>query len=327
MSQTLLSIKDLRVSFSQNKEKLKVVHDVNLEINKRQTVALIGESGSGKSISSLSVLNLLPSNGKIESGSINYDGKDLLKLSEKEMQKVRGREISMIFQDAIASLNPSMKVGVQLTEGLRYHKLVPKALLKAEALQLLERVGFDNPLSIYNKYPSQLSGGMKQRILIAMAVSCKPKLIIADEPTTSLDVTIQKQVLDLIDEYKTTADASVLLITHDFGLVAEYADWVYVMFAGRIVESADVFTIFKNPVHPYTKALIGSIPNPGNSEERLKSIQDYSFEDAWFDGRKFAPETYTYVSSAFQAPSSLVEVEPLHYVRFYDDERKVVTIG
>jgi peptide/nickel transport system ATP-binding protein len=324
MSQTLLSIKDLGVSFSQNKEKLKVVHDVNLEINKRQTVALIGESGSGKSISSLSVLNLLPSNGKIESGSVTYDGRNLLKLSEKDMQKVRGREISMIFQDAIASLNPSMKVGVQLTEGLRYHKLVPKALLKAEALQLLERVGFDNPLTIYNKYPGQLSGGMKQRILIAMAVSCKPNLIIADEPTTSLDVTIQKQVLDLIDEYKTTADASVLLITHDFGLVAEYADWVYVMFGGRIVESADVFTIFKNPIHPYTKALIGSIPNPENGKERLKSIQDYSFEDVGFDGRKFAPEMFNTESKVYHAPSSLVEVEPHHYVRFFEEEEAVM---
>jgi peptide/nickel transport system ATP-binding protein len=327
MDQHILQIKNLRVSFNKNKDKITAVNDVSLQIEKGQTVALIGESGSGKSITSLSVLQLLPSNGKIEKGSITFKGKDLIMEPEKEMRKIRGNEISMIFQDAIASLNPGMKVGVQITEGLKYHKLLPKDFLKAEALHLLEQVGFKNPAHVYNQYPDQLSGGMKQRILIAMAISCKPKLIIADEPTTSLDVTIQRQVLDLIDHYKSDLDASVLLITHDFGVVAEYADWVYVMLGGHIVESADVYTIFKNPVHPYTKALIGSIPNPENGQERLKSIQDYTFEDIGYEGRRFAPETYTYESKSFNAPSSLVEVEPLHYVRFYEDERKVIAIG
>jgi peptide/nickel transport system ATP-binding protein len=327
MDQHILQIKNLRISFNKNKDKITAVNDVSLQVEKGQTVALIGESGSGKSITSLSVLQLLPSNGQIERGSIFFNGKDLIKQSEKEMRKIRGNEVSMIFQDAIASLNPGMKVGVQITEGLKYHNLIPKDDLKAEALQLLEQVGFKNPAHVYHQYPEQLSGGMKQRILIAMAISCKPKLLIADEPTTALDVTIQRQVLDLIDHYKSDLDASVLLITHDFGVVAEYADWVYVMLGGHIVESADVYTIFKNPVHPYTKALIGSIPNPEKGQERLKSIQDYTFEDTSYDGRKFAPETYSYESSAFDAPSSLVEVEPMHYVRFYDDERKVVAIG
>ncbi|GGB67104.1 ABC transporter ATP-binding protein [Fictibacillus barbaricus] len=327
MDQHILHVKNLSVSFNKNKNKMTAVSDVSLQIDKGQTVALIGESGSGKSITSLSVLQLLPPNGQLEKGSITFKGKDLLKQSEKEMRRIRGNEISMIFQDAIASLNPGMKVGVQITEGLKYHKLVPKSDLKAEALQLLEQVGFKNPAHIYEQYPVQLSGGMKQRILIAMAISCKPQLIIADEPTTSLDVTIQRQVLDLIDNYKSDLDASVLLITHDFGVVAEYADWVYVMLGGHIVESADVYTIFKNPVHPYTKALIESIPNPEKSQERLKSIQDFTFEKVGYKGRTFAPETYTLESKSFNAPSSLVEVEPLHYVRFYDDERKVVSIG
>ncbi|MBY6038224.1 ABC transporter ATP-binding protein [Fictibacillus nanhaiensis] len=326
MNQSILHIKDLRVSFNQHKDKMNAVTDVSLQIDKGQTVALIGESGSGKSITSLSVLKLLPSNGKIEKGTITFNGKDLIQQSETNMRKIRGNEISMIFQDAIASLNPNMKVGVQITEGLKYHKLVPKSDLKQEALQLLEQVGFKNPSHVYSQYPSQLSGGMKQRILIAMAISCKPQLIIADEPTTSLDVTIQRQVLDLIDQYKTDRDASVLLITHDFGVVAEYADWVYVMLGGHIVESADVFTIFKNPVHPYTKALIGSIPNPENGQERLKSIKDYTFENVGYEGRRFAPETYSYESKAFNAPSSLFEVEPLHYVRFFN-EREVISLG
>lgn len=327
MDQHILHVKNLSVSFNKNKNKMTAVNDVSLQIDKGQTVALIGESGSGKSITSLSVLQLLPPNGQLEKGSITFKGKDLLKQSEKEMRRIRGNEISMIFQDAIASLNPGMKVGVQITEGLKYHKLVPKSDLKAEALQLLEQVGFKNPAHIYEQYPGQLSGGMKQLILIAMAISCKPQLIIADEPTTSLDVTIQRQVLDLIDNYKSDLDASVLLITHDFGVVAEYADWVYVMLGGHIVESADVYTIFKNPVHPYTKALIESIPNPEKSQERLKSIQDFTFEKVGYKGRTFAPETYTLESKSFNAPSSLVEVEPLHYARFYDDERKVVSIG
>ncbi|MFG6495715.1 ABC transporter ATP-binding protein [Fictibacillus sp. UD] len=326
MDQRLLQIKNLSVSFHQHKNKITAVSDVSLHIEKRQTVALIGESGSGKSITSLSVLRLLPSLGKIENGSITFNGINLLHQSEKEMRKIRGNEISMIFQDAIASLNPSMKVGEQITEGLKYHKLIPKADLKTEALQLLQQVGFSNPSHTYNQYPSQLSGGMKQRILIAMAISCKPQLIIADEPTTSLDVTIQRQVLNLIDKYKTDSNASVLLITHDFGVVAEYADWVYVMLGGHIVESADVYTLFKNPLHPYTKALIGSIPNPELGQERLKSIQDYTFEDTGYDGRRFAPEKYTYESKSFDEPSSLVEVEPLHYVRFFD-ESKVSLIG
>jgi peptide/nickel transport system ATP-binding protein len=326
MSNRLLEISNLNIAFGSGKNVFNAVTDISLSVSKGQTAALIGESGSGKSITSLSVLKLLPANGRAESGSIFFDDKEILQMTEKEMQKIRGNEISMIFQDAIASLNPAMKVGIQITEGLKYHKQIAKSELRTVALSLLEQVGFHNPAHIYDQYPSQLSGGMKQRILIAMAISCKPKLIIADEPTTALDVTIQRQVLDLIADYKIREDASVLMITHDFGVVAEYADWVYVMFGGRIVESGDVFTIFNNPIHPYTKGLIGCIPSLESDGKRLKSVYDYSFEEAGYKGRKFAPETYSMESKVYHAPSSLIEVEPGHYVRLFD-ESEVTIVG
>ncbi|MED1864969.1 ABC transporter ATP-binding protein [Fictibacillus nanhaiensis] len=326
MSNRLLEIHNLNISFGSGKNVFKAVTDISLSVSKGQTAALIGESGSGKSVTSLSVLKLLPANGRAESGSIRFDDKEILQMTEKEMQKIRGNEISMIFQDAIASLNPGMKVGIQITEGLKYHKQMPKSELRSVALSLLEQVGFHNPAHIFDQYPSQLSGGMKQRILIAMAISCKPKLIIADEPTTALDVTIQRQVLDLIADYKIREDASVLMITHDFGVVAEYADWVYVMIGGRIVESGDVFTIFNNPIHPYTKGLIGCIPSLESDRERLKSVYDYTFEEAGYRGRKFAPETYSMESKVYHAPSSLIEVEPGHYVRLFD-ESEVNIVG
>ncbi|MET3730128.1 peptide/nickel transport system ATP-binding protein/oligopeptide transport system ATP-binding protein [Fictibacillus halophilus] len=326
MSNRLLEINNLNISFGSGKNVFNAVTDISLSVSTGQTAALIGESGSGKSVTSLSVLKLLPANGRAESGSIRFDDKEILQMTEKEMQKIRGNEISMIFQDAIASLNPAMKVGVQITEGLKYHKQMPKSELRTVALTLLEQVGFHNPAHIFDQYPSQLSGGMKQRILIAMAISCRPKLIIADEPTTALDVTIQRQVLDLIADYKIREDASVLMITHDFGVVAEYADWVYVMFGGRIVESGDVFTIFNNPIHPYTKGLIGCIPSLESDGDRLKSVYDYSFEEAGYKGRKFAPETYSMESKVYHAPSSLIEVEPGHYVRLFD-ESEVTIVG
>jgi peptide/nickel transport system ATP-binding protein len=319
MENSLLEINNLNVSFGSSKSKTSAVSDVSICVNKCQTIALIGESGSGKSVTSLSILRLLPKNGNYENGSIMFDGKNILHMSEKEMQEIRGNKISMIFQDAISSLNPKMKVGIQITEGLRYRKLVPKDELKSEAIQLLEKVGFKNPEHVYVQYPSQLSGGMRQRIMIAMAISCNPKLIIADEPTTALDVTIQRQVLDLIDNYKKSERASILLITHDFGVVADYADWVYVMFGGQIVESGDVYTIFKNPIHPYTKGLIGSIPSLNGDQERLKSVQDFTIKNEGYQGRKFAPKIFSLEEKIDEANSSLIEIEPEHYVRFFDE--------
>ncbi|WP_261130341.1 ABC transporter ATP-binding protein [Bacillus sp. Marseille-Q3570] len=314
----LLEVQNLSVAFGSEKDEFIAIDDVSFSIDKGETVALIGESGSGKSVTSLSILGLLPANGSIRKGRIFYSDKDLLALPDKELQKIRGKEISMIFQDASVSLNPSMKVGKQITEGLVYHRLMNRKELRREALRLLTEVGFNNPTEVFDQYPGQLSGGMKQRALIAMAISCKPQLIIADEPTTALDVTIQKQILDLMNEYKKTTATSLLLITHDFGLVAEYADRVLVMFGGKIVESADVFTLFKNPIHPYTKGLMESIPKIEEPKEHLQTIRDAVSLQLGYGERKFAPETFSTDEKVYHSPSTLIEVEPGHHVRFFD---------
>ncbi|WP_221566750.1 ABC transporter ATP-binding protein [Alkalihalobacillus sp. TS-13] len=320
----LLEVQNLSVGFGSEKDEFVAIDDVSFSIDKGETVALIGESGSGKSVTSLSILGLLPANGGIRNGRIFYNDKDLLVLPDKELQKIRGREISLIFQDASVSLNPSIKVGRQITDGLVYHRLMNRKELKREALRLLTEVGFHNPTEVFDQYPGQLSGGMKQRALIAMAISCKPQLIIADEPTTALDVTIQKQILDLMNEYKKTTATSLLLITHDFGLVAEYADRVLVMFGGKIVESADVFTLFKNPIHPYTKGLMESIPKIEEPKEHLQTIKDAVSLQAGYGGRKFAPETFSADEMVYHSPSTLIEVEPGHYVRFFDEGSEVL---
>jgi peptide/nickel transport system ATP-binding protein len=300
-SKALLQIKNLKVAFHSGKMDSIAVDGVNLSINKGETVAVIGESGSGKSVTSLSVLGLLPPNGRIIEGDISFNDTDLLQLPEKKMKKIRGKEISMIFQDAMVSLNPAMRVGKQIISVLKHHKAVPNDDYKNEALRLLSLVGFSEPHVIYHNFPAQLSGGMRQRVLIAMAISCKPQLIIADEPTTALDVTIQKQILDLMHRYQKQTDTSILLITHDFGLVAEYANRVFVMLEGKVVEIGDVFSIFENPIHPYTKGLINSIPRINEKQERLKTVKDF-------------------VGNSIHAlhdneVEQLIEIEKGHYVR------------
>ncbi|MFC7372413.1 ABC transporter ATP-binding protein [Fictibacillus iocasae] len=312
----LLEIKNLCIGFPHKSGEFTAVRDVSLTIRKNETVAVVGESGSGKSLTSLSVLGLLPENSAVKSGSVLYNGRDVLSFSKKDWQQYRGREVSMIFQDAMALLNPGMKVGRQIAEGLHYHKLMDRSEQRVAVLELLRLVGFADPEHAYHQYPHQLSGGMKQRVMIALAVSCKPKLIIADEPTTALDVTVQKQVLDLLSSYKEETGTSVLLITHDLGVVAEYADRVNVMYRGQIVESSDVYTLFDSPLHPYTKALMASIPAIGSTPERLKSIHDYMVESGGHNGMQFAPATYG-ASPADEPPSRLVEVEPGHFVRFF----------
>jgi peptide/nickel transport system ATP-binding protein len=322
-SEILLRINNLKVAFRKKKIGTTVVDGVDLTIKKGETVAIIGESGSGKSVTSLSILGLLPKNGIVKDGTIEFNGKNLIQLSKKEMQQIRGKGISMIFQDAMVSLNPAIKIGRQVTEGLRYHKIVKPDRLKEEALRLLAAVGFQNPSQIYEDYPAQLSGGMKQRALIAMAISCKPQLIIADEPTTALDVTIQKQIMELLKDYNKRTDASILLITHDFGLVAEYADRVYVMFGGKIVEAGDVFTIFDRPTHTYTKGLMNSIPSISEPKEHLLTIRDFSYQDNGYNGRTFAPETLSLTERSYHSPSELVEIEPGHTVRFFEEKAEV----
>jgi len=273
-SKELLNISNLRTYFYVEGKEIKAVDGVDLTINKGETVCLVGESGSGKSITSMSILRLIPEPpGKIISGNIKFNGKELLHLSEQELNEIRGNEISMIFQEPMTSLNPVFTIGEQISEGLRYHHNLNKEQAREKAIEFLRLVGFPRADEIVDEYPHQLSGGMRQRAMIAMAMSLNPQILIADEPTTALDVTIQAQILELMKDMKAKFNMSVLLITHDLGVVAEMADRVYVMYGGQIVEETDVIHLFENPYHPYTKGLLHSIPSLVNDNERLTAIE------------------------------------------------------
>ena len=270
----LLEVKDLRISFNTYGGEVQAVRGVSFDLNKGETLAIVGESGSGKSVSTSAIMGLLPkSNTVVKSGEILYKGKDILKLSEKEMEKIRGKEISMVFQDPMSSLNPTMKVGNQIAEGLIKHQGLSKAQAKEKAIELLAKVGIPNPELRVNQYPHQFSGGMRQRVVIAIALACNPEIIIADEPTTALDVTIQAQILELMKEMQKETGCSIIFITHDLGVVANVADRVAVMYAGKIVEVGTVDDIFYNPKHPYTWGLLGSMPTLDDDEtEELYTI-------------------------------------------------------
>lgn len=254
----LLNLRDLKTYFSTSWGKVLAVDGVNLKIKKGETVALVGESGCGKSTLGFSITRLIPPSGSFEGGNIFFKNRDILQLSNSEMRKIRGREISMIFQDPMTYLDPIMRVGRQISQAYSVHKGGKKKEAKERAIELLKTVELPEPEKIYLKYSFELSGGMRQRVVIAMALACDPSLIIADEPTTALDVTIQQQILDLLKRLKERLGLSILLITHDLGIAADIADRIYVMYAGKIVETADVFTIFKNPEHPYTQGLLKS---------------------------------------------------------------------
>jgi peptide/nickel transport system ATP-binding protein len=270
----LLELKNLKTYFKRNKAIIPAVDGVDLTINKGETVALVGESGSGKSITSLSIMRLIPSPpGEIVDGQIHFNGKDLVTLSENDMCKIRGNDISMIFQEPMTSLNPVLTIGEQITEVLTYHQNMNKQTARKKAIEMLEMVGFSMAKEIVNEYPHRLSGGMRQRVMIAMAMSCNPKLLIADEPTTALDVTIQAQILDLMKDLSKKFDTSILIITHDLGVVSEVADRVVVMYAGQVVEEAIVEDLFEAPLHPYTAGLMGSIPSIDEDHNRLISIE------------------------------------------------------
>ncbi|GAM15157.1 ABC transporter ATP-binding protein [Mesobacillus selenatarsenatis] len=270
----LLELKNLKTYFKRKKALIPAVDGVDLVINRGETVALVGESGSGKSITSLSIMRLIPSPpGEIVDGQIYFDGRDLAKASEEEMCKIRGNDISMIFQEPMTSLNPVLTIGEQITEVLTYHQGLNNTMAKKKAIEMLELVGFSRAKEIINDYPHRLSGGMRQRVMIAMAMSCNPKLLIADEPTTALDVTIQAQILDLMKDLSTKFETSILIITHDLGVVSEVADRVVVLYAGQVVEEAMVEDLFENPLHPYTNGLMGSIPSIDEDHSRLASIE------------------------------------------------------
>ncbi|MCU9613405.1 ABC transporter ATP-binding protein [Caldibacillus lycopersici] len=269
----LLEVKDLRVSFNTYNGEVQAVRGVSFDLNEGETLAIVGESGSGKSVTSSALMGLLPKpQSIIKSGEILFKGEDLVKKSEKEMQKIRGKEISMVFQDPMSSLNPTMKIGNQIMEGLIKHQNMGKAEAKKKAVELLKLVGIPYPEVRVNQFPHQFSGGMRQRVVIAIALACNPKLLIADEPTTALDVTIQAQILELMKEIQQKTKSSIIFITHDLGVVANVADRVAVMYAGKIVEIGTVDDIFYNPKHPYTWGLLGSMPTLDSEDEELYTI-------------------------------------------------------
>ena len=270
----LLEVKDLKTYFFTHEGTVKAVDGINLKVNKGETLGLVGESGCGKSVTALSIMRLIPSPpGKIVGGKIHFEGKNLLELDEKEMRKIRGRKISMIFQEPMTSLDPMFTIGDEIAEVIKLHQGLNKDEARKKAIESLKIVGMPDPEKRINEYPHELSGGMRQRAMIAMALSCNPALLIADEPTTALDVTIQAQILRLIDELRKKFGTSVLLITHDLGVIAETCDNVAVMYAGHIVEHTDVNTLFHNPLHPYTKGLMKSIPRLDIDAERLEIIR------------------------------------------------------
>src|SRR3989339_206691 len=274
----ILEIKNLRTSFTTRQGKIYAVDDVSLDLPKGKITALVGESGSGKSVTAMSVLRLIQAPGRVEGGRVllhTQDGeRDVLALAEEQVrQTVRGTRIAMIFQEPMTSLNPVYTVGDQIMEAIALHQKVSGIQARALAVDLLERVGIPNPESRIDNYPHEMSGGMRQRVMIAMGLSCEPELLIADEPTAALDVTIQAQILELIKKLVDETGMSVLLITHDLGIVAAYATKVAVMYAGQIVEEADTMSLFKSPKHPYTKGLLASIPSlQGKAEKRLHAI-------------------------------------------------------
>ncbi|NJI79688.1 ABC transporter ATP-binding protein [Clostridioides difficile] len=272
MNKTLIEVRDLKVYFHTDKGIVKSVNGVSFNINEGETIGIVGESGCGKSVTAMSLMKLLPTS-KIEGGEIIFQGKDILKMNENELMGIRGNEISMIFQEPMTSLNPAFTVGNQIIEGIMLHQDLSKEESKKKVIDMIKLVEIPRAEEIYNSYPHELSGGMRQRIMIAMALSCNPKLLIADEPTTALDVTIQAQVLDIMKNIKEKLNTSIMMITHDLGVVAEMCDKVIVMYAGKVIEVADVVELFKNPKHPYTIGLLKSKPILGeNKEKRLYSI-------------------------------------------------------
>lgn len=273
MGEVVLELKDLKTHFFTDYGEIPAVDGVSLTVHEGEVVGIVGESGSGKSVTSLSILKLVPSPpGKIVGGSILYKGEDLAQATEKRMKKIRGNDISMIFQEPMTSLDPVFTIGNQMREAIRIHQKMSKKEATEKAIQLLKSVGIPRAEEIVNEYPHQLSGGMRQRVMIAMAMSSEPSLLIADEPTTALDVTIQAQILDLMKKLNEEENTSILLITHDLGVVADICDRVVVMYAGQVVESGTTREILKDPKHPYTQGLIRSLPRLHGRQEKLYSI-------------------------------------------------------
>jgi oligopeptide/dipeptide ABC transporter ATP-binding protein len=320
----LFEIKNLKTFFHTEAGTVKAVNDVSFDIFKGEVLGIVGESGSGKSVTSLSINRLIPNPpGEIVSGEIIYDNKNLLELSYEEMRKYRGRHISMIFQEPMTSLNPVLRVGVQMNEVLVEHEGISEQEATKKSIEMLDAVGIPEPERRINDYPHQFSGGMRQRIMIAMALQCNPSLLIADEPTTALDVTIQAQILDLMMELKDSRnDAAILLITHDLAVIAETCDRVVVMYGGVIQEIATIDELFKNPLHPYTKALMESIPKLDKKSKRLKALKGMvpsilELGDGCKLCSRFEPEECACGGTKIEP--ELIEFEKGHFARINTD--------
>lgn len=272
MGENILEVKHLETSFFTHVGEVQAVRDISFSVKKGEILGIVGESGSGKSVSLMSIMQLIEHPGKVKNGEVIFEGKDLLKRKEKEMLDIRGKEIAMIFQDPMSSLNPVYRIGNQIIESILYHDKVSKFEAKKRAVELLKLVGIPSAEERLNSYPHEFSGGMRQRVMIAMALACHPKLLIADEPTTALDVTIQYQILRLMKNIQKQEGTTIILVTHDLGVVAELCERVVVMYGGKIMEEAPVEDIFYNPGHPYTKGLLRSIPSAQNNKERLVPI-------------------------------------------------------
>jgi peptide/nickel transport system ATP-binding protein len=323
----LLEVSGLYTSFHTRDGVVRAVDGIDFHVDRGEIMGLVGESGCGKSVTSLSIMRLIAKPGRIEAGTVVFDGTDLLKISNEEMRHYRGERISMIFQQPTSSLNPVWDVGTQIEEVLRIHRGMRGKAAEARALDLLKMVGIPDPKRRLDSYPHEMSGGMAQRIMIAMALACEPELLIADEPTTALDVTIQAQILDLMRNLRDETGTAIILITHDLGVVAEMCDRVAVMYAGEIVEQTDVVSLFRNPLHPYTRGLIGSIPVVGDLREELAVIPGNvpNLIDLPA-GCRFAPRCLARIEenieNAFEDHPALLPVTPDHDVRcwIYHDE-------
>lgn len=317
MKKSTLVVRNLVTSFKTSDGIINAVNGIDFHVEQGKVLGIVGESGCGKSVTSLSVMGLVPKpNGFISAGEILFKGTDLLKLTEKEMQNIRGNEIAMIFQEPMTALNPVFKIGFQIAEILEIHKNIKRIDSKDICIELLKKVGLPRPEKVVDEYPHQLSGGMRQRVMIAMALSCNPKLLIADEPTTALDVTVQAQVLELMKELKNEFDTSIMFITHDLGVIAEMADDVIVMYSGKVVEETNCETIFDNPLHPYTRALLNSRPErikPGDKPICIPGMVPSPYDLP--KGCLFAPRCCQARDICKEKMAELIEVELNHKVR------------
>ena len=317
LDNTVLEIENLRTSFNIKGKYYAAVDDVSLKIHENEVLAVVGESGCGKSALALSIIGLHEARITKLEGQINFKGQNLLNLSRARLNKIRGKDLGMIFQDPMTALNPLATIGAQITEPMKYHLKLSPADMKKRTLELLRRVGIKNENRIFSQYPHELSGGMRQRVVIAIALACDPILLIADEPTTALDVTIQAQIMDLMKELQAQMKSGILLITHDLGVVAEMADRVAVMYAGQIVELAEVTNIFSNPLHPYTRSLLSSIPSNIPDKGRLHVIQGMvpALQNLDRNGCRFAPRIPWITANEHEENPELHEVNPGHFVR------------